>query len=246
MSYWDRETLKGRAKDVLSKTYWMSLLIIFVAGAISGIYDGYSKGEVYFTNNFVWSWPIRFDIIIAILSAAMGLISAAGIISILYKVFVVNPLEVGKKRFFTLCRYSNVKFDGLFFGFKGGRYVDNVKTMFLRDLYTFLWSLLFVIPGIVKYYGYKMVPYILAENPDISTKRALEISEQATRGEKWNMFVLDLSFVGWFILCFMTCGIGFFFLAPYIEATQAELYGALRQKAVQLGISTKDEIGAEL
>ena len=246
MSYWDRATLKDRAKDVLAKTYWMSLLVIFIVGIISGVFNGYSNVDIYNRHNFVWPMHFSGAFFAAILSAVIGTVSVAGILSIVYRVFIVNPLEVGTKRFFTLCRYNTVKIDEIFYGFKGGRYMDNVKTMALRDLYIFLWSLLFVIPGIVKSYAYRMVPYILAENPGISSRRAFEISEQTTQGEKWNMFVLDLSFLGLILLCFATCGIGFFFLAPYIEATQAELYGALRQKSAGLGICDRGEIGAEL
>ncbi len=68
---------------------------------------------------------------------------------------------------------------------------------FGRDLYTVLWTLCLIIPGIVKSYEYKMIPYILAENPRILRKRAFEISKNMMDGEKWNAFVIDLSFIGW-------------------------------------------------
>ncbi|NLC78376.1 MAG: DUF975 family protein, partial [Ruminococcaceae bacterium] len=73
-----------------------------------------------------------------------------------------------------------------------------------------------------------------------------EISEKTTQGEKWDIFVLGLSFIGWYMLGILACGLGVLFVNPYSEATYAELYGALRLKAVQTGIATKDEIGAEL
>ena len=72
--------------------------------------------------------------------------------------------------------------------------------MFLKGLFQGLWSLLFVIPGIIKSYEYRMIPYILSENPNISRKRAFEISKQMMKGNKWDTFVLDLSFIGWQIL----------------------------------------------
>ena len=92
-------------------------------------------------------------------------------------------------------------------GFLNGAYLRNVATIFCRDLYTALWTLCLVIPGIVKSYEYKMIPYILAENPRISRKRAFEISKNMMDGEKWNAFVLDLSFIGWNLLSTITFGI---------------------------------------
>jgi len=93
------------------------------------------------------------------------------------------------------------------------------------------WSLLFIIPGIVKSYSYRMVPYILAENDEISGKEAIELSMQMMNGHKWNTFVLDLSFLGWQILSAFTLGIlSVFYVAPYIHATDAELYKTLRDQ----------------
>ena len=103
-------------------------------------------------------------------------------------------------------------------------------TMFLRQLFTFLWSLLFVIPGIIKSYEYRMIPFILAENPDTPYKDAFEMSKKMMMGNKWDAFVLDLSFIGWFILTAITCGIlGVFYVNPYKYMTDAELYVALKE-----------------
>jgi len=164
-----------------------------------------------------------------------------------YSVFVGGAMEVGKCRILTMCRYGEIDLGQLFFAFKQGRYWNTIKIIFLRNLYAFLWSLLFIVPGIVKSLEYWMIPYIIAENPGISKERAFELSRMATQGEKWNIFVLQLSFIGWIILGWIAgCGIGVIFVTPYIEATQAELYGALRYKAVMTGLCAPDEIGREL
>ena len=103
--------------------------------------------------------------------------------------------------------------------------------MFLEGLYIFLWSLLFIIPGIIKTYEYLMVPYILAENPELSTKEVFARSKQMMTGDKWNAFVLQLSFLGWILLSVFTCGILLiFYVGPYSELTYAELYAVLKQK----------------
>jgi uncharacterized membrane protein len=115
------------------------------------------------------------------------------------------------------------------FAFKSGYYGNIVVTMFMMNLKIFLWSLLFIIPGIIKAYEYRMVPYILAEHPEMSYSEVLEASSRMMDGQKMNAFILDLSFIGWEILNILTMGIlGVFFVDPYVRATEAELYLALR------------------
>lgn len=108
--------------------------------------------------------------------------------------------------------------------------------MFLMQLYIFLWSLLFIIPGVIKSYEYMMVPYILAENPGMDRKEAFAISKRMMDGQKWAAFVLELSFLGWIILGVVTCGLlGIFWIQPYINATMTELYMYNKVKAYNEG-----------
>ena len=95
---------------------------------------------------------------------------------------------------------------------------------FLRGLYAFLWGLLFVIPGIVKSLSYAMTPFIMAENPGMTAKEAITASKKAMKGHKWELFCLDISFIGWYLLVALTAGIGSFFLSPYVEAAYAAFY----------------------
>ena len=96
------------------------------------------------------------------------------------------------------------------------------------------WSLLFIIPGIVKAYEYRMIPYLLAENPEMSKEEAFAISKQMMSGQKWRTFVLDLSFFGWILLSGFTCGIlAIFYVNPYVFSTQSALYERLRYGNVQ-------------
>ncbi|HAL74707.1 MAG TPA: hypothetical protein DCM45_06425 [Clostridiales bacterium] len=106
-----------------------------------------------------------------------------------------------------------------------------------------LLSALLSIPYIIKSYSYRMTPWILADNPQIGYRRALRLSMKMTRGSKWTMFVLDLSFLGWRILGALACGIGVLFVTPYIMATHAELYATLRQYSVAAGSCTMEELG---
>lgn len=142
--------------------------------------------------------------------------------------FLLNPLELGCKRFFLRNLNMKAEVKEVCFSFDHS-YMNIVKTLFFRDLYTFLWSLLFIIPGIVKAYEYQMIPFLLAEQPDMPKEQAFAISRQMMKGQKWKAFVLDLSFLGWSILSMFTLGIlGLFYVNPYKYSTKAALYETLR------------------
>lgn len=95
---------------------------------------------------------------------------------------------------------------------------------FLQVLYVSLWSLLFIIPGIIASYSYAMTPYILAENPNLRASEAIEISKQMMEGNRWRLFCLQWSFIGWELLCLLTFGIGNLWLVPYTQAATAAFY----------------------
>ena len=160
----------------------------------------------------------------------------------LLDIFLINPVRVGGFNFFIRQREGISRFTNIFGGFAHGHYKASIRNMFLKGLYEFLWSLLFVIPGIIKSYSYWMVPYITAANPNLSADRVFEISKKTMSGNKWRTFVLQLSFIGWDLLAALTFGIGYYFLAPYKETTYAELYAALKEKAVTSGIATEEEL----
>lgn len=150
--------------------------------------------------------------------------------SLALDILIVNPLQMGTQKFFVANLHDKAEVKHVAFAFDHN-YRNVVKTLFMRDLYVFLWSLLFIIPGVVKAYEYRMVPYLLAENPSMNFNEALVLSSKMMYGQKWKTFVLDLSFIGWDILSSMTCGLfGIFFVAPYQNMTNAALYEALRPK----------------
>lgn len=102
------------------------------------------------------------------------------------------------------------------------------KVTFLVGLYTFLWSLLFFIPGIVKSISYSMATYILAENKGKSARECIEESKAMTNGHKMDLFVLSLSFIGWILLCGITFGIAYIWVGPYMSATMTNAYKSLK------------------
>ena len=100
--------------------------------------------------------------------------------------------------------------------------------MVLAQIFTCLWTLLLIVPGIIKAYSYSMTPYILVDNPELSVREAIRKSQQMMVGQKFNLFYLQLSFIGWFFLACFTGGIGFLWLVPYYQTAQAAFYQNLR------------------
>lgn len=102
------------------------------------------------------------------------------------------------------------------------------KVTLLVGLYTFLWSLLFIVPGIIKGYSYSMALYVLADNKGKSARECIAESKAMMEGHKMELFVLDLSFIGWYLLCSLTCGLAFLYVAPLLNATHANVYETIK------------------
>lgn len=242
---WNRADLKSRAKACLKQYYWMAFLVTLIVSILGG--EGSAGSGVSVSNGFrqnnsntsrIQSDGEAVAVFISILAIIGIVIIVALIIGFLFKIFVGNSVIVGGKRFFMESRavQRSAGVGTVFYVFGCGNYLNVVKTMFLRDLFTGLWSMLLVIPGIVKSYEYYMIPYILSENPDIHYKEAFRLSKEMMDGNKWDTFVLELSFIGWYLLGALACGVGVLFVQPYIEATFAELYGELRNKVGYVGL----------
>lgn len=176
----------------------------------------------------------EFDSAMAFAALGVGMavlfafITVALIVGIILDIFVRLPLEVGTSRFFFKNQKTEAKVGELAFAYDN-HWKNIAITMFLRNLYIFLWCLLFIIPGIVKAYEYRMIPYILAENPDMDRKAVFALSKKLMDGEKWHAFGLDLSFIGWHLLSIFTVGVlEVFYVVPYQASTNATLYEALK------------------
>lgn len=164
--------------------------------------------------------------------AFLGIIGiiAVSILLLALDLLVWNPLNVGIHRFLLVNLRFPAHLHELAHSFNTN-YWTAVKTMFFRDLKILLWSLLFIIPGIVKGYEYRMVPYLLAECPDMDSHEVFDASANLMDGNKWRAFVLDLSFIAWNILSGITFGlVGIFFVNPYQNLTDAAFYQAVCQE----------------
>ena len=143
-------------------------------------------------------------------------------------IFLLNPIRVGTSRFFLVNQDEKAALSEVTYGFDT-HYGLNIKTMFKKELFQFFWTLLFIIPGVIKAYEYRMIPYILADHNDITSKEAFAMSKEMMSGNKWNAFVLDLSFIGWYLLVGLSGGLlGLFFVNPYVQNTGAALYKTLK------------------
>ena len=230
---WNRAELKMRGNMAFKKNYVSAVVVALLMG-IFGTVSGESSARRVSENSDIYSGNLfNVGMITALLA---GIATVVILIVLVAKVFVGNLLKMGGYRFFILNQTAQPGIGTLLDGFRSGHYVNIVLTMFLRDLFTALWSLLLVVPGIVKHYEYLMVPYIIAENPAMDYKEAFQISKQMMDGEKMEAFIMDLSFLGWYLLSAVTCGLlAIFYVNPYVQASFAEMYTFNKQKAYQEG-----------
>lgn len=218
---WTREELKNRAKAAFSNGYWKLVLVGVIANMVgSGGSSNGSDSSEELPSDFV-------NQLVEVLPLVVAIASVVVLIVVIISIFLLHPLEVGTKRFFVKSLTEDVQIREVVFAFDHN-YLNVVKIMFKMYLKIFLWSLLLIIPGIIKSYEYRMVPYLLAENPNISEEEAFRYSKQMMDGQKFETFVLELSFIGWDILSACTLGlVGIFYVQPYTYLTYAALYDTL-------------------
>ena len=199
---WNRAELKMRGNMAFKKNYVSAVVVALLMG-IFGTVSGESSARRVSENSDIYSGNLfNVGMITGLLA---GIATVVILIVLVAKVFVGNLLKMGGYRFFILNQTAQPGIGTLLDGFRSGHYVNIVLTMFLRDLFTTLWSLLLVVPGIVKHYEYLMVPYIIAENPAMDYKEAFQISKQMMDGEKMEAFIMDVSFLGLYLLSAVTC-----------------------------------------
>ncbi len=154
----------------------------------------------------------------------------SAVITLAFTVLVADPLIVGGKKYFLEAREkSNIKMGIIGEVFQKEHWLNVSIIMFLKNIYNALWYVT-IIGGVIKTYEYRMIPYILAETPKIERKEAFSLSKQMMQGNKWNTFLLDMSFFGWYFLSVLTFGIlSILYVNPYNAATMTELYVRLKK-----------------
>lgn len=199
-----RERIRGK----IGNLFVISLIIGLITGALSFLCPEfkYTVGNITYTVDFL---------------------------SFFVSIFVSAPFAYSMAKIYIgVTKDQAPKIEDAFFGFK-----DNYKGIVImelwRTLYVFLWTLLFIIPGIIKTVAYSMSTYILYENPHLSPKEALLRSEEMMRGRKMEYFLLMLSFIGWILLGILTLGILYIWLIPYMQTTAAAYYNSIKQPPSQ-------------
>jgi uncharacterized membrane protein len=224
---WDRVAVKRRGKQAFMNNYWPCVGVSFVYTLLigSGTAVATRTQSTHVTPNEI---TLTNEQAIVLSTALAGVLLASIIMSILIKIFLTNPVEVGTARFFKAnIERSDTRFTTLAEGFNDFGHV--FVTLFLRELFVILWTLLLIVPGIMKHYSYRLVPYIVKDEPDLTPTQTLRRSADLMQGNRWKVFVLDLSFLGWLILGAIPFGLGLIFWTyPYIHSTDAALYEELK------------------
>lgn len=249
-----RYEMKQTAKNLLDKNRWLCVFVAFLAGFTGN----FSVNLTNKTNIEKFGEDSLFDIFAngstAIINStkdlfnytpeSLPLLILSAAITCFATYFVAEQIMTGSCRFFLKYRKDQpVDLGELFQSYKDKTFLNVAKVTFMRNLHIGLWSLLFVIPGIIKSYEYSMVKYILSVNPTIEYTKALELSKKIMRGHKLDLLVLNLSFVGWHFLSIFTFGIlSVVYVAPYQRLAETEFYAHVRELAILNGVITYNDI----
>ena len=232
--------------DVIINEYFDKIILRLLSGNMSEIIKNYNeknniyKGVFFSAFSLITKGQIQLQNFVNVIiqyenkEAVHGaLLIIAALLGFVIRIFIANPILIGESRAFLESKnYKKTKIKKLTFAFKRGRYLSVVKAMLTMRIYKMLWNFT-IVGGIIKNYSYKMVTYILAENPNIDRKDAIKISREMMNGNKFQTVKLDLSFVGLWILQYITFGIFGIYVAPYYKATYTELYILLREDYIK-------------
>lgn len=229
------EDFRSIARDALKGKWKIAVLVGLVAMLLGAVEDMGPKVKINidassadasfeFAGQTIFSTGggLNSDIGAFLAGSFTYIMIAALIMGAVY--FILGSIiKVGYAKFnLNLVDRLEGSFENLFAYFSDWK--TTAAARFLQSIYILLWSLLFIIPGIIASYSYAMTEYILAENPELSASEAISRSKQMMDGNKWRLFCLQFSFIGWNILCAFTLGIGNLWLTPYKQAATAAFY----------------------
>lgn len=175
-----------------------------------------------------WGTLVVITLLVLVINSVLSGLSFIGIGAIAL-LLVTGPITLSMNIIsLKVIRGYNVEVGDTFLGFKN--FTSAFLLSFINEILIALWSLLFIIPGIVKGYAYSMSHYILAENPNMDVNQARLRSIELMDGNKWRLFCLDCSFIGWGILCILTCGILSLWVTPYKQCAYAAFYEEIKRE----------------
>lgn len=175
-----------------------------------------------------WLLAIGTFVLYGIIVGAIATMAEYSSMMSLVTLLISGPFALGVAIFsLAISRDEDARFEQIFAGFHN--FVTSLGAYLLIVLFTFLWMLLLIIPGIIAAISYAMTFYILADDESIGAMEAIDKSKEMMYGHKWDYFVLMLMYFGLGILCILTCGIGFFWLIPFIQVTNAKFYDDIKR-----------------
>ena len=165
--------------------------------------------------------------IMALIALIEGLLIGCLSFAVVGDILIGGPIWIGVAGCSLLVmRGKDVNVENMFDGF--GNFVKSFLLYLLNGLFIFLWSLLLIVPGIIKYYAYAMSPYILNDNPNMNANDVRKESIKMMEGHKWQLFCLHFSFIGWILLSILTLGILLLWIVPYMQVSEAKFYENLK------------------
>lgn len=229
-----RQMIKQNAKEALRFRYWMIVAVELIAGALLGGVSGFSGGVSGNSMDFkeAANDPETAKVFAGIVAAIVGVTLIASVIGLLYTILFGNVIKVGLSGVrLKAYRKEHFRIAELFSGLKA--YKKNVGTMALYTLFVTLGFMCFFVPGIIVGLGLYEVPYMLAEDPNISGMEAIRRSWENMKGHKGELFVLELSFIGWLLLTALTFGVlAIFWTGPYMALAEAGFYREMHPETV--------------
>lgn len=239
---WTRSDLKSRAKAALKGTFLISVLVFVIYALLTGgdssnftLKLGENATKNINVDTGVFGYEYDMDYFTKVISYPMQSLyvlfgTLAVTVSVFWSIFVSAPLTTGLSKYFLVNRRNKEdnNLANLFYPFKSGHYLNIVIVTFLQGIFIFLHFLLLIIPGIIKIFAYSMVPWILADDPSKNYKEVLALSTEMTQGHKMQIFILEVSFTGWYLLTILTLGLAAPLVSTYRQATMAELYETLK------------------
>lgn len=220
----DSKQIRAQARQNLKESWALSIGVAAVAVLLGGLIAGSSflpdfRSELF--KLFNGDVPLgSFDkLTISVRNGIFGLVAflVGGAVQLGHARFLLNQHD-----------QQELQFDQLFSQFH--RFGQGFAQNFLRGLYTTLWALCLIIPGIMAAYSYSMTPFLMAEDETLTASEAIARSKEMMYGHRMDLFILDLTFIGWSILCGITGNLGYLILNPYTSAAHAVFYRQLQEK----------------
>ena len=227
---------RSKARDALKGNWFIAVITGLVASVLGGLNGG--GGGISFNFNtddsatieqLLNELQIPQEVLGYILAAFAALLTVSAVYS--FVMFIIGSVvSIGYARFnIDLVEGQTPSISVLFSNF--GRWTTAIWANLLVSIRTFLWSLLFVIPGIIAAYSYAVTTYVLADNPDMTAKEAIDESKRLMDGNRWRLFCLEISFIGWDLVSLFTLGIASLWVTPYREAARASFYQEIKSEA---------------